>query len=134
MSCVGRPSLLHTFASELSHPSLSFLHQTRVDSDRCFTLGLDQTNGMPASAGAKIMATNSENLVLQQLAKSKAASLIELMSLVDVPDDEIEGVVTNLENQNLVSISGSGDRLNRIVTIRNQGLRAARNKELTATV
>ncbi len=80
------------------------------------------------------MATNSENLVLQQLAKSKAASLIELMSLVDVPDDEIEGVVTNLENQNLVSISGSGDRLNRIVTIRNQGLRAARNKELTATV
>ena len=80
------------------------------------------------------MATDSENLVLQQLAKSKAASLIELMSLVDVPDDEIEDVVTTLEQKNFVSISGSSDRLNRIVTIRNQGLRAVRNKELTATV
>ena len=80
------------------------------------------------------MATDSENLVLQQLAKSKAASLIELMSLVDVPDDEIENVVTTLEQKNLVSISGSSDRLNRIVAIRNQGLRAVRNKELTATV
>lgn len=80
------------------------------------------------------MATDSENLVLQQLAKSKAASLIELMSLVDVPDDEIEGVVTTLEQKNLVSISGSSDRLNRIVTIRNQGLKAVRNKELTVTV
>ena len=75
-----------------------------------------------------------KNLVLQQLAKSKAASLIELMSLVDVPDDEIENVVTALEQKNLVSISGSSDRLNRIVTIRNQGLRAVRNKELAATV
>ena len=80
------------------------------------------------------MASPYENIVLQQLAKSKAASLIELMSLVDVPDDEIEDVVTTLERQNLVSISSSSDRLNRIVTIRNQGLKAARNKELTATV
>lgn len=89
---------------------------------------------MPAFTGAKLWLQILKNLVLQQLAKSKAASLIELMSLVDLPDDEIEGVVTTLEQKNLVSISGSSDRLNRIVTIRNQGLKAVRNKELTVTV
>jgi len=60
---------------------------------------------------------------LQTLAHSKALSMVELMSLVDVPDGDVENIVKELEQQKLVSVSG--DQLDRIVTIRSEGLKAA---------
>ncbi len=69
------------------------------------------------------MARDKTNAVLEALARSKAMSLVELMSVVDFPDNEIEQIVESLRADNLVRVSGSG--LDEIITIREQGLRAA---------
>jgi hypothetical protein len=65
----------------------------------------------------------ARNIVLDKLAVSKAMSLLELTSAVDLPDSEIEEVVKSLKSENLVWVSGSG--LDEIITIREQGIRAA---------
>ena len=74
------------------------------------------------ASSKSVMETKHEK-VLQTLAHSKALSMVELMSLVDVPDGDVENIVKELEQQKLVSVSG--DQLDRIVTIRSEGLKAA---------
>ncbi len=70
---------------------------------------------------------NNRDKVLKTLARKGAMSLLELMSVVDVPDSEIESIVKELQKDNLVKLSKNGtdeDAMDEIVTIREQGLRA----------
>jgi hypothetical protein len=79
-----------------------------------------------AVARQKDVAEHKDNakIVLGVLAHNKAMPLLELMSVVELPDDEVQKVVEGLEKEKLVSISQRGT-LDEIVTISWQGLRAA---------
>jgi hypothetical protein len=50
--------------------------------------------------------------------------LVEIMSVVDLPDNEVQAAVKDLEENKLVRVS-PGNKLEQIVTIREEGLRAA---------
>ena len=63
-------------------------------------------------------------LVLDTLARNKAMSLVELMSELDLPDNEIEKIVKNLEENNFVRIT-EREKMDEIITIRQEGLRIA---------
>ncbi len=70
------------------------------------------------------MTSENYSKVLKTLAQNKAMSLVEPMSVLEAPDSEIEAIVNDLKQRNLVKISEEGT-LDEIVTIREQGLRAA---------
>jgi len=80
-------------------------------------------DALSQSAGVGVARNEARNTVLDKLAGSKAMSLVELTSAIDLPDSEIEEIVKSLKSENLVWVSGSG--LDEIITIREQGLRAA---------
>ena len=63
-------------------------------------------------------------LILGLLAQRKAMPLVEIMSVVDLPDNEVQAAVKDLEENKLVRVS-PGNKLEQIVTIREEGLRAA---------
>jgi DNA-binding IclR family transcriptional regulator len=67
---------------------------------------------------------DNAKIILDLLARHKAMSLVELMSVVEMPDSEVRHIVENLESKNLVRVSQRGT-LDEIVAIREQGLRAA---------
>ena len=73
-------------------------------------------------AGA--MARGKTKLILDVLAQRKAMPLVELMTVVDIPDNEVQAVIGDLEKNNLVRVS-QGDMNDQIITIREEGLRAA---------
>lgn len=77
---------------------------------------------LPEGTGAAV-ARDKVSIVLDTLARNKAVSLLELMSMLDLPDTEIEQIVNSLQSRNLVKVSGSG--ADKIITIREQGLRVA---------
>lgn len=79
-----------------------------------------------AEGTATVMAKDKDNarIILDVLARNKAMPLVELMSVVDLPDPEVQSIVKVLERENLVSVS-QGGTLDEIVAIREQGLRAA---------
>ncbi len=71
------------------------------------------------------MATaDKTKLILGLLAQRKAMPLVEIMSVVDLPDNEVQAAVKDLEENKLVRVS-PGNKLEQIVTIREEGLRAA---------
>ena len=70
------------------------------------------------------MVEDNVKIVLDVLARNKAMSLVELMSVVNMPDTEVQNIVKELELQNLVRVS-KGGVLEEIVAIREEGLRAA---------
>ncbi len=71
------------------------------------------------------MATaDKTKLILGLLAQRKAMPLVEIMSVVDLPDNEVQAAVKDLEENKLVRVS-PGNKLEKIVTIREEGLRAA---------
>jgi DNA-binding IclR family transcriptional regulator len=67
---------------------------------------------------------DNAKIILDVLAQNKAMSLVDLMSVVDLPDAEVERIVESLERDNFVRVS-QGGTLDEIVAIREQGLRAA---------
>jgi DNA-binding IclR family transcriptional regulator len=69
------------------------------------------------------MSRDDAQTILNTVAKNRAVALVELTTLVDLPDAEIEGIVKTLAEADLVKVSGSG--LDRVVRIQEQGLRAA---------
>jgi hypothetical protein len=93
--------------------------------DASFLAGCVFLGGIvPEETGAAATAHDKAKLILDLLAQRQAMSLVEIMSVVDIPDNEIQAVVGELEKNNLVKVS-QGDTLDRIVTIRDEGLRAA---------
>jgi len=69
------------------------------------------------------MAYDKRKLILDLLAQRKAMPLVEIMSVVDIPDNEVQAAVQDLEKNNFVWVS-QGKTLDQIVTIREEGLRA----------
>ncbi|HKV92915.1 MAG TPA: hypothetical protein VJW20_10235 [Candidatus Angelobacter sp.] len=70
------------------------------------------------------MARDNAKIVLDLLAQNKAMPLVQIMSVVDIPDNEVQTIVADLEKDNLIKVEGHGT-LDEIVTIREQGIRAA---------
>lgn len=70
-----------------------------------------------------VMAPDKVRTVLNAVAKNRTISLIELTTLINLPDSEIEGIVEELAADGLVKVTGSG--WDKIITIKEQGLRAA---------
>lgn len=76
-----------------------------------------------AETGVK-MARDKAKIVLDLLAQNKAMPLVEIMSIVDIPDNEVRTIVADLERENLIKVEDQGT-LDEIVAIREQGIRAA---------
>jgi predicted transcriptional regulator len=70
------------------------------------------------------MARDKSQIVLDLLAQKKAMPLVEIMSIVDIPDNEVQMIVAKLEKDNLIKVEAKGT-LDEIVAIRQQGIRAA---------
>jgi len=71
-----------------------------------------------------VATADKTKLILGLLAQRKAMPLVEIMSVVDLPDNEVQAAVKDLEENKLVRVS-PGNKLEQIVTIREEGLRAA---------
>ncbi len=76
-----------------------------------------------AETGVK-MVRDKAKIVLDLLAQNKAMPLVEIMSIVDIPDNEVKTIVAELEKENLIKVEDQGT-LDEIVAIREQGIRAA---------
>lgn len=70
------------------------------------------------------MAGDKAKMILGYLAQRKAVPLLELVSTVDIPEDQVQTIINNLEKENYIKVSDKGT-LDEIVTIRDQGIRAA---------
>lgn len=88
---------------------------------------------MAEATGTKAVMASQEptpemlKTVLDILAQKKALSLVELMSYVDIPDDDVVKVVGTLERKSLVKVTRPGKLDDdAIVAIREPGLRAVR--------
>lgn len=77
-----------------------------------------------ANQTGAVMAPNKTKIVLDYLAQRKAVPFLELVSTVDIPEDQIHGILEGLEKENYIKLSDKGT-LDEIVTIREQGIRAA---------
>jgi hypothetical protein len=80
--------------------------------------------GTAVAKAKDAVAKDNAKIILDVLVQRKAMSLVELMSVVDVPDAEVQAIVESLERDNLVRVSGRG-ALDEIITIREHGLRSA---------
>jgi len=69
-------------------------------------------------------AHDKAKIILDYVAQRKAVPLLELVSSVDIPEDQVEAIINNLEKENYIKVSDKGT-LDEIVTIRDQGIRAA---------
>lgn len=69
--------------------------------------------------------TPSEEKILAVLADHGSLSGVEIMSMTDIPDDQVSAIIRNLAEQKLVTVSGAESIEDQAVTIQTKGLAIA---------
>jgi len=77
--------------------------------------------------------TAPEEKVLSILADHGSLSLVEIMSMTDIPDTEVSEVVHKLADQKLVTLSAADTVEDQAVTIQTRGLALASQSRALAS-